>query len=134
MPSRTGKARAARSLRSGQVNQVLANVRARCPPRGAGVGLMLDLSVGRDATTTAAMNDGKLRCDQVKGPDDSLRFVRCGCVSIQFHGRRRVTRKQQGSSGALILRNRSRPLGVQGTSVSSPVGLPLGCLLSQSFE
>ena len=57
--------------RSRHVNQVLANVREGCHREGRVWAMMLDLSVGRDATTAAVINDWKFLCDQVKIREDS---------------------------------------------------------------
>jgi hypothetical protein len=61
--------------RARHVNMVLANVREGCHREGRVWALMLDLSMGRNATTTAVMNDWKFLCDQVKIRDDS-RYLR----------------------------------------------------------
>jgi hypothetical protein len=62
---------AANPARSRHVNQVLANIREGCHLSGRVWALMLDLSVGRNATTAMVMNDWKFLCDTVKVRDDS---------------------------------------------------------------
>lgn len=57
--------------RSRHVNQVLANVREGCHREGRVWALMLDLSMGRNATTTAVINDWKFLCDKVHVRQDS---------------------------------------------------------------
>ncbi|HEY2952488.1 MAG TPA: glycoside hydrolase family 71/99-like protein [Verrucomicrobiae bacterium] len=57
--------------RSRHVNQVLANVREGCHREGRVWALMLDLSMGRNATTTMVMNDWKFLCDKVGVREDS---------------------------------------------------------------
>jgi hypothetical protein len=61
--------------RSRHVNQVLANVREGCHREGRVWALMLDLSMSRNATTAAVMNDWKFLCDTVKVREDS-RYLR----------------------------------------------------------
>jgi hypothetical protein len=62
---------AADPKRARHVNTVLAHVREGCHREGRVWALMLDLSMGRDATTTAVMNDWKFLCDGVKVREDS---------------------------------------------------------------
>jgi hypothetical protein len=57
--------------RARHVNQVLANVREGCHREGRVWALMLDLSMGRNATTAAVMDDWKFLCDKVKVREDS---------------------------------------------------------------
>src|ERR1041385_8012174 len=57
--------------RSLHVNQVLANVREGCHREGRVWALMLDLSMGRNATTSMVMNDWKFLCDKVSVREDS---------------------------------------------------------------
>src|SRR5258706_5388730 len=57
--------------RARHVNQVLANVREGCHREGRVWAMMLDLSTGRNATTSMVMNDWKFLCDQVKVREDS---------------------------------------------------------------
>ena len=57
--------------RARHVNTVLANVREGCHREGRVWAMMLDLSMGRDATTAIVMNDWKFLCDKVKVRDDS---------------------------------------------------------------
>jgi hypothetical protein len=57
--------------RARHVNIVLANVREGCHREGRVWALMLDLSMGGNATTAAVMNDWKFLCDQVRVRDDS---------------------------------------------------------------
>src|SRR5947209_1440955 len=66
---------AASPARSRHVNQVLANVREGCHREGRVWAMMLDLSTGRNASTTMVMNDWKFLCDKVKVRDDS-RYLR----------------------------------------------------------
>jgi hypothetical protein len=61
--------------RAVHVNTVLANVREGCHREGRVWALMLDLSMGRNATTAAVMNDWKFLCDRVKVREDS-RYLR----------------------------------------------------------
>ncbi|HEX4612836.1 MAG TPA: glycoside hydrolase family 71/99-like protein [Urbifossiella sp.] len=62
--------------RARHVNQVLANVREGCHREGRVWALMLDLSMGgKQATTTAVMNDWKFLCDKVKAREDA-RYLR----------------------------------------------------------
>ena len=57
--------------RSRHVNQVLANVREGCHREGRVWAMMLDLSVGGNATTAMVKNDWRFLCDQVKVGEDS---------------------------------------------------------------
>lgn len=57
--------------RSRHVNTVLANVREACHREGRVWALMLDLSMGRRATTKTVMDDWKFLCDKVKVREDS---------------------------------------------------------------
>lgn len=57
--------------RSLHVNQVLANVREGCHREGRVWAMMLDLSTGRNASTTAVMNDWKFLCDKVRIREDT---------------------------------------------------------------
>jgi len=57
--------------RARHVNTVLANVREGCHREGRVWALMLDLSMGRGATTALVMNDWKFLCDQVKVREDA---------------------------------------------------------------
>ena len=57
--------------RARHVNTVLASVREGCHREGRVWAMMLDLSMGRNATTAIVMNDWKFLCDQVKVRDDS---------------------------------------------------------------
>jgi hypothetical protein len=61
----------ANPARARHVNMVLANVREGCHREGRVWAMMLDLSMGRGATTSLVMNDWKFLCDQVKVRDDS---------------------------------------------------------------
>ena len=61
----------ANPARARHVNSVLANVREGCHREGRVWAMMLDLSMGRSATTALVMNDWKFLCDQVKVRDDS---------------------------------------------------------------
>jgi hypothetical protein len=62
---------AASPSRSRHVNQVLANVREGCHREGRVWAMMLDLSTGRNTTTTTVMNDWKFLCDKVNIREDS---------------------------------------------------------------
>ena len=53
------------------VNTVLASLREGCHREGRVWAMMLDLSMGRDATTKMVMDDWKFLCDQVKVREDS---------------------------------------------------------------
>ncbi len=53
------------------VNQVLANVREGCHREGRVWAMLLDLSTGRNATTTIVMDDWRFLCDQVKIREDA---------------------------------------------------------------
>jgi len=53
------------------INTVLANVREGCHREGRVWAMMLDLSMGRDATTALVMNDWKFLCDRAKVREDS---------------------------------------------------------------
>ncbi len=57
--------------RARHVNTVLANVREGCHREGRVWAMMLDLSMGRGATTALVIRDWKFLCDQVKVRDDS---------------------------------------------------------------
>ncbi len=57
--------------RSRHVNRVLASVREGCHREGRVWAMMLDLSMGRNATTAVVINDWKFLCDQVKVREDS---------------------------------------------------------------
>ncbi len=57
--------------RARHVNTVLANVREGCHREGRVWAMMLDLSMGRNATTAMVMNDWKFLCDKVKVREDS---------------------------------------------------------------
>jgi hypothetical protein len=62
---------AASPTRSRHVNRVLASLREGCHREGRVWAMMLDLSMGRNATTKMVMDDWKFLCDQVKVRDDS---------------------------------------------------------------
>ncbi len=64
-----GEARDPRRAR--HVNTVLAHVREGCHREGRVWALMLDLSMGRNATTAAVMDDWKFLCDRVGVREDS---------------------------------------------------------------
>jgi len=66
---------AASPNRSRHVNRVLASVREGCHREGRLWAMMLDLSVGRRATTKAVIDDWKFLCDRVKVREDS-RYLR----------------------------------------------------------
>jgi hypothetical protein len=57
--------------RARHVNMVLASVREGCHREGRVWAMMLDLSMGRDGTTAAVMNDWKFLCDKVNIRADS---------------------------------------------------------------
>jgi hypothetical protein len=61
--------------RARHVNMVLANVREGCHREGRVWAMMLDLSMGRNGTTAAVIDDWKFLCDQVKVREDS-RYLR----------------------------------------------------------
>ena len=61
----------ANPARARHVNAVLASVREGCHREGRVWAMMLDLSMGRGATTALVMNDWKFLCDQVKVREDS---------------------------------------------------------------
>ena len=61
----------ANPARARHVNMVLAHVREGAHREGRVWAMMLDLSMGRGATTTLVVNDWKFLCDQVKVRDDS---------------------------------------------------------------
>jgi hypothetical protein len=61
----------ANPARARHVNTILANVREGCHREGRVWAMMLDLSMGRGATTALVMNDWKFLCDQVKVREDS---------------------------------------------------------------
>jgi hypothetical protein len=65
----------ANPARARHVNMVLANVREGCHREGRVWAMMLDLSMGRGATTALVMNDWKFLCDKVGVRDDS-RYLR----------------------------------------------------------
>ncbi len=62
---------AASPTRSRHVSRVLASLREGCHREGRVWAMMLDLSVGRGATTKMVMDDWKFLCDQVKVREDS---------------------------------------------------------------
>jgi hypothetical protein len=62
---------AANPTRARHVNMVLSHVREGCHREGRAWALMLDLSMGRNATTAVVRNDWKFLCDQVKVREDS---------------------------------------------------------------
>jgi hypothetical protein len=62
---------AASPSRSRHVNRVLASVREGCHREGRVWAMMLDLSVGRRATTRMVMDDWKFLCDRVKVREDN---------------------------------------------------------------
>jgi hypothetical protein len=62
---------AASPTRSRHVNRVLANLREGCHRKGRVWAMMLDLSMGRGATSKMVMDDWKFLCDQVKVREDS---------------------------------------------------------------
>jgi hypothetical protein len=62
---------AASPVRSRHVNRVLASLREGCHREGRVWAMMLDLSMGRNATTKMVMDDWKFLCDQVKVREDS---------------------------------------------------------------
>ncbi|HEV7923790.1 MAG TPA: glycoside hydrolase family 71/99-like protein [Verrucomicrobiae bacterium] len=53
------------------INTVLASVREGCHREGRVWAMMLDLSMGRNATTSVVMEDWKFLCDKVKVREDS---------------------------------------------------------------
>ena len=53
------------------INTVLANIREGCHREGRVWAMMLDLSMGRQATTSIVMDDWKFLCDKVKVPQDA---------------------------------------------------------------
>ena len=57
--------------RARHVNTVLASVREGCHREGRVWAMMLDLSMGRDATPAIVINDWKFLCDKVKVREDS---------------------------------------------------------------
>ena len=57
--------------RSRHVNRVLANVREACHREGRVWAMMLDLSAGRRASTSMAIDDWKFLCDRVKVREDT---------------------------------------------------------------
>lgn len=57
--------------RARHVNMVLANVREGCHREGRVWAMMLDLSMGRNGTTTMVMDDWKFLCDKVGIREDS---------------------------------------------------------------
>jgi hypothetical protein len=57
--------------RSRHVNRVLASLREGCHREGRVWAMMLDLSMGRHATTRMVMDDWKFLCDRVKIREDS---------------------------------------------------------------
>lgn len=61
----------ANPTRARHVNTVLANVREGVHREGRVWAMMLDLSMGRSATTTLVRNDWKFLCDQAKVREDS---------------------------------------------------------------
>lgn len=61
--------------RARHVNTVLASVREGCHREGRVWAMMLDLSMGRNATTMVVMNDWKFLCDKVRIREDS-RYLR----------------------------------------------------------
>jgi hypothetical protein len=62
---------AANPTRARHVNMVLSHVREGCHREGRVWALMLDLSMGRNATTAAVVNDWKFLCDKVKVREDA---------------------------------------------------------------
>ncbi len=62
---------AANPRRARHVNTVLTHIREGCHREGRVWALMLDLSMGRGATTAAVINDWKFLCDQVKVREDA---------------------------------------------------------------
>ncbi len=62
---------AADPARARHVNMVLAHVRAGCHREGRVWAMMLDLSMGRGASTKIVIDDWKFLCDKVKIRDDS---------------------------------------------------------------
>jgi hypothetical protein len=57
--------------RARHVNMVLSNVREGCHREGRAWALMLDLSMRRNATTAAVVNDWKFLCEKVKVREDA---------------------------------------------------------------
>jgi hypothetical protein len=53
------------------INTVLANIREGCHREGRVWAMMLDLTMGRDATTAVVKNDWRFLCDKVKVREDS---------------------------------------------------------------
>ena len=62
---------AANPTRARHVNMVLSHVREGCHREGRVWALMLDLSMGRNATTAAVVNDWKFLCDKVRVREDA---------------------------------------------------------------
>ena len=62
---------AASRSRSVHVNQVLANVREGCHREGRIWAVMMDLSMGKNTSTTAVINDWKFLCDRSEVREDS---------------------------------------------------------------
>jgi hypothetical protein len=68
--------------RSRHVNRVLANVREGCHREGRVRAMMLDLATGRNATTTAVMDDWKFLCDKVRVREDDLKTRKTGDSTV----------------------------------------------------
>ena len=62
---------AANPNRARHINQVLANIRAGVHREGRVWDMMLDLTMGKNPTTAAVINDWKFLCDKVKVREDS---------------------------------------------------------------
>ncbi|HUD46061.1 MAG TPA: glycoside hydrolase family 71/99-like protein [Candidatus Baltobacteraceae bacterium] len=61
----------ANPARSRHINTVLANIREGCHLEGRVWAMMLDLSMGHNATTSIVIDDWKFLCDKVKIREDS---------------------------------------------------------------
>jgi hypothetical protein len=101
--------------RSRHVNQVLANIRAGCHREGRVWAMMLDLSMGRGATTKLVMDDWKFLCDRVKARDDSRYLHHQGKPVVLLWGlgfKDRPWMPQQGQELVAFFKNHPKYGGV----------------------
>ena len=106
---------AASPTRSRHVNRVLANLREGCHREGRVWAMMLDLSVGRSATTKMVMDDWKFLCDQVKVREDSRYLHHQGKPVVLLWGlgfKDRPWSPEQGAELVEFFKNDSKYGGV----------------------
>lgn len=97
------------------INTVLANVREGCHREGRVWAMMLDLTMGRNATTDLVKNDWKFLCDTMKVRDDSRYLHQQGKPVVLLWGlgfKDRPWTPQQGEDLIQFFKNDPRYGGV----------------------